>query len=238
MRLSKLKLSPVEEKKPVPEENPLPHDIYVPSDEELDIMEGKREANVYQEESEEEFFKRMEQFSPPPIDDWEINDADIPPVQEEPDYMDAPFDDSGAFPTYEEDYYMPEPPSAPVPAPKGTSHAEPKEPVSEPAKAKKDDDLILIEPEMLTGRKTYAIKEDCIDALLDKIFERLDIPVIEYKAEAEKVQEIIVSTGGDLPTSLEMVTKDGTIDVPLGEHEQEFLAESIEIKDKENDKEK
>lgn len=98
-----------------------------------------------------------------------------------------------------------------------------KRPEPKQEKTQKDDE-IFITPEMITGRKTYAISQDYIDSMLDKIFERLDIPAIEFE-----VKELIVETGGNIESDLIAVTNKGEMKrVPLGENEQAQLDETMD----------
>ena len=224
----------VEEEKPKREQEIPDYDQYPP------IPEPPPAEEMYDEfiqsappimESEAEFIDRIQHQNIPP-DDYFPDDADAPPEEEdrtqyyEEDYNDFSGYSETAIP-YEELYN-----NAPI-----VQNISSPSPAAPPAKAIKDDE-ILIEPEMLTGRRSYVIKEDYLDELIDKIFSRLDIPAIEYKAKLDDVKEVIVETGGGLPANLAIVTgKDGVVDVPLGSHEQEKLDDTVEIVDKNADKE-
>ena len=228
----------VEEEKPKREQEIPDYDQYPP------MPEPPPAEEMYDEfvqpapivESEAEFIDRIQYQNIPP-NDYFPDDADVPPEEEDrTQYYEEDYGDFSDYPEtvipYEELYNDTQTVrniSSPSPAPSS--------PVAPPAKTIKDDE-ILIEPEMLTGRRSYVIKEDYLDELIDKIFSRLDVPAIEYKAKLDDVKEVIVETGGGLPANLAIVTgKDGVVDVPLGNHEQEKLDDTVEIVDKNVDKE-
>ena len=189
-------------------------------------------------ESEAEFIDRMQYQNIPP-NDYFPDDEDAPPEEDRAQYYEEDYGDFSDYPEtvipYEE-LYNDTPIARNTSSPSPTPSPIPSSPVP-PAKTIKDDE-ILIEPEMLTGRRSYVIKEDYLDELIDKIFSRLDIPAIEYKAKLDDVKEVIVETGGGLPANLAIITgKDGVVDVPLGNHEQKKLDDTVEIVDKNVDKE-
>ena len=228
----------VEEEKPKREQEIPDYDQYPP------MPEPPPAEEMYDEfvqpapivESEAEFIDRIQYQNIPP-NDYFPDDADVPPEEEDrTQYYEEDYGDFSDYPEtvipYEE-LYNDTPPvrniNSPSPAPSS--------PAAPSAKTIKDDE-ILIEPEMLTGRRSYVIKEDYLDELIDKIFSRLDVPAIEYKAKLDDVKEVIVETGDGLPANLAIVTgKDGVVDVPLGNHEQEKLDDTVEIVDKNVDKE-
>ena len=228
----------VEEEKPKREQEIPDYDQYPP------MPEPPPAEEMYDEfvqpapivESEAEFIDRIQYQNIPP-NDYFPDDADVPPEEEDrTQYYEEDYGDFSDYPEtvipYEE-LYNDTPPvrniNSPSPAPSS--------PAAPSAKTIKDDE-ILIEPEMLTGRRSYVIKEDYLDELIDKIFSRLDVPAIEYKAKLDDVKEVIVETGDGLPANLAIVTgKDGVVDVPLGNHEQEKLEDTVEIVDKNVDKE-
>ena len=228
----------VEEEKPKREQEIPDYDQYPP------MPEPPPAEEMYDDfvqpapivESEAEFIDRIQYQNIPP-NDYFPDDADVPPEEEDrTQYYEEDYGDFSDYPEtvipYEE-LYNDTPPvrniNSPSPAPSS--------PAAPSAKTIKDDE-ILIEPEMLTGRRSYVIKEDYLDELIDKIFSRLDVPAIEYKAKLDDVKEVIVETGDGLPANLAIVTgKDGVVDVPLGNHEQEKLDDTVEIVDKNVDKE-
>ena len=228
----------VEEEKPKREQEIPDYDQYPP------MPEPPPAEEMYDDfvqpapivESEAQFIDRIQYQNIPP-NDYFPDDADVPPEEEDrTQYYEEDYGDFSDYPEtvipYEE-LYNDTPPvrniNSPSPAPSS--------PAAPSAKTIKDDE-ILIEPEMLTGRRSYVIKEDYLDELIDKIFSRLDVPAIEYKAKLDDVKEVIVETGDGLPANLAIVTgKDGVVDVPLGNHEQEKLDDTVEIVDKNVDKE-
>ncbi|MBR0540593.1 MAG: hypothetical protein IJK26_00080 [Clostridia bacterium] len=101
--------------------------------------------------------------------------------------------------------------------------SEAKKPEPKQDKPQKDNE-IFITPDMITGRKTYSVSQDYIDSMLDKIFERLEIPAIEFE-----VKELIVETGGNIESDLIAVSNKGEMKrVPLGENEQIQLDETMD----------
>lgn len=174
------------------------------------------EGYTAQEPSPEELAymaEREAEYFPP--------DEAFNPVEPPPEYFEEQYIDESII--YPDEPPMP-PESEPQPAP------EPKE---------QKDNQIMITSEMITGRKSYAISQDYLDEILDKIFERLDIPAVEFKTKAESVKEVIVETGGNAPTALSLVTDKGIEEVPLGTNERNQLDNSLDEYEKNNvDKEK
>ena len=111
------------------------------------------------------------------------------------------------------DIEMPEPPKK-----------EPKKPAAAPTKPQDDD--IMIDADMLEtkSRQLYTVKEEFLKETLDKIFARLDLPAIKYINGSD----ILIETGGDAPADMILVKPDGSeLKVPLGEHEQTRLDDSV-----------
>lgn len=196
-----------------------------PSPEELAMMEERFTPSVPIEESEDEFMRRVESEAPPYDEDYysHYDESNIPP--EESEYDVYPEMDYGNVHINAEQ----------IPPDMYDNSMPPPEP---PRPQRQRDDSILIDSEMITGRKTYSIKEDYIDDLIDKIFERLDIPAIQFEVKAANVREITVEAGANEPPSLALVTTEGIEEVPLGEHEQETLENAINEFERTNDKEK
>ena len=84
----------------------------------------------------------------------------------------------------------------------------------------------MIDADMLEtkSRQLYTVKEEFLKETLDKIFARLDLPAIKYINGSD----VLIETGGDAPADMILVKPDGSeLKVPLGEHEQTRLDDSV-----------
>ena len=172
----------------------------------------------------------------PSYQDWMKAQSEIP----------TDYDESQIPPPNEEDYYtqitpeenweqfMAAPPPLPPDEPPVHNYGmqsdiemppkEPKKPVAAPTKPQDDD--IMIDADMLEtkSRQLYTVKEEFLKETLDKIFARLDLPAIKYINGSD----ILIETGGDAPADMILVKPDGSeLKVPLGEHEQTRLDDSV-----------
>lgn len=174
----------------------------------------------------------------PSYQDWIKAQSEIP----------TNYDESQIPPPNEEDYYtqitpeenweqfMAAPPPLPPDEPPVHNYGmqsdiemPPKEPKNKkPAAAptKPQDDDIMIDADMLEtkSRQLYTVKEEFLKETLDKIFARLDLPAIKYINGSD----VLIETGGDAPADMILVKPDGSeLKVPLGEHEQTRLDDSV-----------
>ena len=174
----------------------------------------------------------------PSYQDWIKAQSEIP----------TNYDESQIPPPNEEDYYtqitpeenweqfMAAPPPLPPDEPPVHNYGmqndiemPPKEPKNKkPAVAptKPQDDDIMIDADMLEtkSRQLYTVKEEFLKETLDKIFARLDLPAIKYINGSD----ILIETGGDALADMILVKPDGSeLKVPLGEHEQTRLDDSV-----------
>lgn len=172
----------------------------------------------------------------PSYQDWIKAQSEIP----------TNYDESQIPPPNEEDYYtqitpeenweqfMAAPPPLPPDEPPVHNYGmqsdiemppkEPKKPATAPTKPQDDD--IMIDADMLEtkSRQLYTVKEEFLKETLDKIFARLDLPAIKYINGSD----ILIETGGDAPADMILVKPDGSeLKVPLGEHEQTRLDDSV-----------
>ncbi len=172
----------------------------------------------------------------PSYQDWIKAQSEIP----------TDYDESQIPPPNEEDYYtqitpeenweqfMAAPPPPPPDEPPVHNYGmqsdvemppkEPKKPAAVPTKPQDDD--IMIDADMLEtkSRQLYTVKEEFLKETLDKIFARLDLPAIKYIDGSD----ILIETGGDAPADMILVKPDGSeLKVPLGEHEQTRLDDSV-----------
>ena len=172
----------------------------------------------------------------PSYQDWIKAQSEIP----------TNYDESQIPPPNEEDYYtqitpeenweqfMAAPPPFPPDEPPIHNYGmqsdiemppkEPKKPAITPTKPQDDD--IMIDADMLEtkSRQLYTVKEEFLKETLDKIFARLDLPAIKYINGSD----ILIETGGDAPADMILVKPDGSeLKVPLGEHEQTRLDDSV-----------
>ena len=172
----------------------------------------------------------------PSYQDWIKAQSEIP----------TNYDESQIPPPNEEDYYtqitpeenweqfMAAPPPLPPDEPPVYNYGmqnniemppeEPKKPATTPTKPQDDD--IMIDADMLEtkSRQLYTVKEEFLKETLDKIFARLDLPAIKYINGSD----VLIETGGDAPADMILVKPDGSeLKVPLGEHEQTRLDDSV-----------
>lgn len=172
----------------------------------------------------------------PSYQDWIKAQSEIP----------TNYDESQIPPPNEEDYYtqitpeenweqfMAAPPPLPPDEPPVYNYGmqnniemppeEPKKPAAAPTKPQDDD--IMIDADMLEtkSRQLYTVKEEFLKETLDKIFARLDLPAIKYINGSD----VLIETGGDAPADMILVKPDGSeLKVPLGEHEQTRLDDSV-----------
>ena len=179
---------------------------------------------------------------------FEIDESQIPPETDEPYYNSIPEEAWQTMPARPPLKDPPKPPDSSSPTlaftppndpPKPPVHNiqqqgqyqkppkdDPKKPAPKPSKSKKDDD-IMIDVDMLEEKPTrqlYTVKEEFLEEVLKKAFERLDLPAINYINGSD----ILIETGGDAPADLIVVKPDGgELKVPLGEHEQTKLDDSV-----------
>lgn len=167
------------------------------------------ESSIPPEPDEEAYYSNL------PPDDWQpapTASAPVPPVPP----------DNNNPPIYGTQGEMQMPPDESKPNKNPPSTPKPfnfnKKPV---------DDDIMIDADMLEEKPTrqlYTVKEEFLKETLDKIFARLDLPAIKYINGSD----VLIETGGDAPADLILVKPDGgELKVPLGEHEQNKLDDSV-----------